>query len=189
MHQSFAGIVTRTSSTYNIIYYVCQLVYMRKQPAATASSFLSQYTGFTLSEVVTAQVLNTQEFTGSSKLYVFTMCHTEDVFHGPCRHWGRERFIGGPCCRSRIVDGRHTGCGYIEKIGAVNSNELCSDCKFRLTRGRGWKPFAHVSDDGWAKVEEKLRQRSAGSDDFLYLQNGSSQTPIQKRDYSSLAQS
>jgi hypothetical protein len=123
------------------------------------------------------------------ELYVFTMCHTEDVFHGPCRHWGRERFIGGPCCRSRIVNGRHTGCGYIEKIGAVNSSELCSDCKFRLTRGRGWKPFAHVSNDGWAKIEEKLRKRSEGSDDYLYLQNGSSQTPFQKRDYSSIAQS
>jgi hypothetical protein len=116
------------------------------------------------------------------------MCHTEDVFHAPCRHWGRERFIGGPCCRSRIVNGRHTGCGYIEKIGAVNSNELCFDCKFRLARGPGWKPFAYVSNDGWAKVEEKIRQRSVGSDDFLYPRNGESPVPIQKRNFSSLAQ-
>ena len=105
------------------------------------------------------------------------MCHTEDVFHGPCRHWGRERFIGGPCCRSRVVNGHHTGCGYIEKIGAVNSNELCSDCKFRLTKGPGWKPFAYVSEDGWAKVEEKIRQRSVGSGDFMYRQNGKSCAP------------
>ncbi|KAF2801028.1 hypothetical protein K505DRAFT_43132 [Melanomma pulvis-pyrius CBS 109.77] len=100
------------------------------------------------------------------------MCYTEDVFHRPCRHWGRERFVGGPCCRSRIVNGRHTGCGYAEKIGSVNSNELCSNCKFRQARGGGWKPFANVSNDGWARVEEKIRQRSLGSEDFLYVQSG-----------------
>ena len=103
---------------------------------------------------------------------VTSMCHTEDVFHKACHHWGRERFVGGPCCRSRLVNGRHTGCGYIEKIGSVNSNDLCFDCKFRQARGGEWRPFANVSNDGWARVEEKIRQRSLTSDDLYYVQNG-----------------
>jgi len=92
------------------------------------------------------------------------MCHTEHVFHRPCRHWGRERFVGEPCCRSRIVNGRHTGCGYIENLGSSNSDEYCHDCQYRRARGGGWKPFAQLSNDGWAKLEQKIQQRSIESD-------------------------
>ncbi|KAF2003669.1 hypothetical protein P154DRAFT_532043 [Amniculicola lignicola CBS 123094] len=88
------------------------------------------------------------------------MCHTEHVFHLKCRHWGRERFSGDPCIRSRIVDGRHTGCGYIESLGSVNSDDFCHRCKYRETIGNHWTPFAQVSNGGLAKIEEKRRQRS-----------------------------
>ncbi|KAF2130484.1 hypothetical protein P153DRAFT_384753 [Dothidotthia symphoricarpi CBS 119687] len=91
---------------------------------------------------------------------VSPMCHTEHVYHRPCSHWGRERFVGEPCCRARIVDGRYTPCLYAENIGSVNSKEACVDCRFRKSRGGdGWRPFAKVSIAGWARVEEKMQQR------------------------------
>ncbi|KAF2193718.1 hypothetical protein K469DRAFT_241304 [Zopfia rhizophila CBS 207.26] len=109
---------------------------------------------------------------GRRQSFRFVMCHTEHVFHRPCHHWGRERFVGEPCIRSRVVNGRRTGCGYIECLGSVNSNELCSDCKYRQTRGGGWTPFADISNDGWAKIEERIRQRSMRLDIFPYIQDG-----------------
>ncbi|UPX15234.1 uncharacterized protein EKO05_0005690 [Ascochyta rabiei] len=86
------------------------------------------------------------------------MCYTEHVYH-QCAHWGRERIVGEPCCRARIVDSRSTPCLYTENIGSVNSNELCSQCSYHKARGDAWRPFAHVSNAGWARVEEKLEQR------------------------------
>jgi len=88
------------------------------------------------------------------------MCQIEHVFHTPCSHWGRERFVGEPCIRSRVVEGRHVGCGYIENLGSTNSKELCYDCKYREVKGPGWRPFEGISDDGWMKVEEKRRKQS-----------------------------
>lgn len=90
-----------------------------------------------------------------------SMCYTEHVYHR-CLHWGRERIVGEPCCRARIVDGRCTACLYTETIGSTNSNELCSQCSHSLARGCGWRPFAHVSNAGWAKVEERMQQRGLG---------------------------
>jgi hypothetical protein len=60
---------------------------------------------------------------------VFEMCYMEDIFHTKCGHWGRQRFSGEPCIRSRIVDGRHTGCSYLEVIGMANSDQPCWLCK------------------------------------------------------------
>lgn len=93
------------------------------------------------------------------------MCHTEHVFHNPCHHWGRERLA--PCCRSRNVNGSHTGCGYIENLGSINSNDWCPKCKYRDSQGGDWRPFALISEDGWFRVQEKLRQRSIVSDDIV----------------------
>lgn len=91
------------------------------------------------------------------------MCCLESVFHKPCRHWGRDQFSGEPCCRSRIVDGRPTGCAYVEVTGSVNSNDICSNCKYRDATSQATgvlRPFSLVSDEGWAKVEEVFHQRS-----------------------------
>src|SRR5690242_16514672 len=89
------------------------------------------------------------------------MCHTEHVYHRACSHWGGER-ISEPCCRARIVGGRHTTCLYTENIGSANSNEPCSQCIYKLARGDNWKPFEHVSNAAWARVEERLRQGRSG---------------------------
>ena len=82
------------------------------------------------------------------------MCYTEHVYHRPCSHWGRERIVGEPCCRARIVNGRHTSCLYTETIGSVNSSQACAQCIYRQTKGREWRPFAHVRSR--ARVEEEL---------------------------------
>jgi hypothetical protein len=86
------------------------------------------------------------------------MCYTEHVYHR-CSHWGRERIVGEPCCRARSVDSRFTPCLYTENFGSVNSDELCSQCVYRMARGEVWRPFAHVSHAGWARVEERMQQR------------------------------
>jgi hypothetical protein len=91
------------------------------------------------------------------------MCHTEHVYHRACSHWGRERTVGEPCCRARITSGRHTTCLYTENMGSVNSNDPCSQCIYKLARGNDWKPFEHVSNAAWARVEERLRQRGLGT--------------------------
>jgi hypothetical protein len=89
------------------------------------------------------------------------MCYYEDVFSHACKHGGRRRFVGEPCCRSRIVNGRHTGCYELINFGSANSSELCRDCKYREeAHTTGWKPFSQVSNDGWAVVEQKFRRRS-----------------------------
>ncbi|KAF2643601.1 hypothetical protein P280DRAFT_256796 [Massarina eburnea CBS 473.64] len=85
------------------------------------------------------------------------MCYTESVFHQPCCHWGKDRLE--PCCRSRIVDGFHTGCGYHESLGSANSSELCHDCKYRAAQGEGWKPFAPVSNEGWSRLEQQVQHQ------------------------------
>jgi hypothetical protein len=90
------------------------------------------------------------------------MCHTEHVYHRACSHWGRERIVGGPCCRARIIGGRHTTCLYTENIGSANSSDPCSQCVYKLAQGDDWKPFEHVSNAAWARVEERLRQRRPG---------------------------
>ncbi|KAF2203595.1 hypothetical protein GQ43DRAFT_256662 [Delitschia confertaspora ATCC 74209] len=99
------------------------------------------------------------------------MCHTEHVFHRPCCHWGRERFVGEPCIRSRVVGGRHTGCGYKESLGATNSNEYCCECRYRQAQGGAWKPFAGISNNGWVKVEEARRQRYTRSNKFCHVRD------------------
>lgn len=58
-----------------------------------------------------------------------------------------------------MTSGRHTTCLYTENIGSVNSGEPCSQCIYKLARGDDWKPFEHVSNAAWARVEERLRQR------------------------------
>jgi hypothetical protein len=72
------------------------------------------------------------------------MCYIEHVYHVSCRHWGRDRFVGEPCCRSRFVDGHGVACAYAEDMGSISSSELCSNCRYRLARGPAWRPFAHV---------------------------------------------
>ena len=61
------------------------------------------------------------------------MCYVEDVFHAQCGHWGRRRFSGAPCVRSRIVDGISTGCSEVELVGMANSDQLCYICKRHRT--------------------------------------------------------
>lgn len=61
-----------------------------------------------------------------------------------------------------MASGHHTTCLYTENIGSVNSGEPCSQCIYKLTRGDDWKPFEHVSNAAWARVEERLRQRGPG---------------------------
>ncbi|KAF1930128.1 uncharacterized protein M421DRAFT_91306 [Didymella exigua CBS 183.55] len=105
------------------------------------------------------------------------MCHTEHVYHRACSHWGRERIVGEPCCRARTASGRHTTCLYTENIGSVNSSDPCSQCIYQLARGDDWKPFEHVSNAAWARVEERLRQRRlAMSQTALHL-DGTLETP------------
>ncbi|KAF2874410.1 hypothetical protein BDV95DRAFT_332087 [Massariosphaeria phaeospora] len=97
------------------------------------------------------------------------MCFTEHVYHQSCRHWGRERFVGEPCPRSRIVDGRHTGCSYVENLGSTNSKDYCFNCRYLETQGGSWRPFANVSTEAWAKVEEKNLKREANR--FAHARN------------------
>ncbi|KAF2493468.1 hypothetical protein BU16DRAFT_563626 [Lophium mytilinum] len=96
------------------------------------------------------------------------MCHTEHVYHTPCSHWGRTRFVGDPCIRSRVVNGRHTGCSYVESLGTCNSSELCHECQYREALGGSWRPFAGISDGGWREIEEKVRKRSVGLEGYPY---------------------
>lgn len=87
------------------------------------------------------------------------MCQKEHIYHLPCRHWGRDRLT--PCCRSNVVDGRHSECLYIDIIGSENSDEKCYACKRReMTQPSGWKPFQGVSAEGMAVIQEKARLRS-----------------------------
>ena len=83
------------------------------------------------------------------------MCHSEHVFHRPCRHWGRERLQ--PCCRSRVVNGFHTGCGYIESLGPVTSQEQCFACNHREAIGHGRKPFPQIT--GGTRLEPRERTK------------------------------
>lgn len=100
------------------------------------------------------------------------MCHTEHVFHRPCCHWGRERFVGEPCIRSRLVNGRYTGCSYRESLGSTNSNDYCCDCKYRQAKGGYWRPFADISNGGWAQIEKKAKQRASSSEYSLIQEVG-----------------
>lgn len=74
-----------------------------------------------------------------------TMCYKEDVFHIQCGHWGRRRFSGEPCIRSRVVKGNHTGCSYVDIIGMANSDQLCSLCARTGTVSRPKLPPHSVS--------------------------------------------
>lgn len=84
------------------------------------------------------------------------MCHTEHVFHRPCGHWGRDRIVGEPCCRSRISNGRHVGCHYPERYGTGSSSSLCPTCKYRLQHSGSWIPSTKSSDGSWARIDERL---------------------------------
>lgn len=114
-------------------------------------------------------------------LTTVNMCHTEHVFHRPCRHWGRERFVGEPCIRSRLVNGRHTGCSYRESLGSTNSNDYCCDCKYRQAKGGYWRPFADISNRGWAQIEKKAKQRALSSECYPYDHEGKCPFPSQIR--------
>jgi hypothetical protein len=57
------------------------------------------------------------------------MCYVEDVFHIKCKHWGRQRFSGEPCVRSRVVNGVYTGCSEMIVAGMANSDQPCWLCK------------------------------------------------------------
>jgi hypothetical protein len=85
------------------------------------------------------------------------MCYIEHVYHRPCCHWGRDRFVGEPCCRSRFSNDYPIACTYAENIGSVNSSELCSNCKYRLTTGGAWRPFANVLVVMRTRSKEKLQ--------------------------------
>ena len=89
-----------------------------------------------------------------------TMCYYEEPFHKTCGHWGNERFVGDPCCRSKIVVDRHVGCDNPQTLGAVNAIGDCPTCKRRVENDRRWMPFQHVSNEGWAVVADKVRKRS-----------------------------
>ena len=54
------------------------------------------------------------------------MCYSQHVFHRQCRHWGKDRL--DPCIRSRVVGTVHTGCGYIDSLGTVDTNDRCQRC-------------------------------------------------------------
>lgn len=95
------------------------------------------------------------------------MCYTVHTFHGLCSHWGRDRLQ--PCCRSRVVDGSHTGCGYIDSLGATNSPDWCGACKVRRQQNGKWQPFAQLSDEGWAWVRLKVQKRAVDSEDYPFL--------------------
>jgi hypothetical protein len=56
------------------------------------------------------------------------MCRTLNVFHLSCKHWGRDRFLGEPCARSRLVNGVWRPCTYVELCGADNTWALCPRC-------------------------------------------------------------
>lgn len=101
-----------------------------------------------------------------------SMCHTEHVYHRTCSHWGRERIVGEPCCRARIIHGCYTSCLHAENIGSVNSSDPCSQCANQHARGEDWKPFALVSNAGWARVQERLRQRSLGLNEPIPMAGG-----------------
>jgi hypothetical protein len=74
------------------------------------------------------------------------MCYISHVYHRPCRHWGRDRFVGEPCYRSRRVDGYAVACTYAENVGSVNSSELCGECRYRMACGlREW-PFGDIGE-------------------------------------------
>jgi hypothetical protein len=100
-------------------------------------------------------MLNTGGSASSSTEQI--MCYIEQVYHRPCRHWGRDRFAGEPCCRSRFANDHPIACTYAEKIGSVDSSELCSNCKYRLTTGGAWRPFADVLVLMQTRSEEKLQ--------------------------------
>lgn len=89
------------------------------------------------------------------------MCYVEHVYHRPCRHWGRDRFVGDPCCRSRFANGYHVPCTYADNMGSVNSNELCGDCRYRLASGGAWRPLAGVVAILQARVEMKVYDKLA----------------------------
>jgi hypothetical protein len=86
------------------------------------------------------------------------MCHVEHVYHQPCCHWGRDRIVDEPCCRSRFVNGHAVACTYAENIGSINSSGLCSDCRYRLASGLTWRPFADSGANLRERMEKRLKQ-------------------------------
>jgi hypothetical protein len=89
------------------------------------------------------------------------MCYIEHVYHRPCCHWGRDRFIGEPCCRSRFANGFPIACTYAENIGSADNNELCSDCKYRLASPEPWRPLGSVDALLRLRLEEKVSKRES----------------------------
>lgn len=83
------------------------------------------------------------------------MCYISHVYHQPCCHWGRDRFVGEPCCRSKCVSGHVVACTYAECLGSSNSSELCSECRYRLAYGSTWRPLADVG----TMLKERLKKR------------------------------
>lgn len=53
-------------------------------------------------------------------------------------------------------------CWYAEKMGSVNSEELCSQCKFRRASGGEWQPFAGMVGVLQARKDEKLQRQLTG---------------------------
>jgi hypothetical protein len=56
------------------------------------------------------------------------MCNLEHTYYILCHHWGRNRFVGEPCIRSRYMGSTPLGCSYQEIIGMVNLCSLCPRC-------------------------------------------------------------
>lgn len=54
------------------------------------------------------------------------MCTSQCIFHGKCRHWGKDKLE--PCIRSRFVDGVSTGCGYVSSLGTTDIDNKCWRC-------------------------------------------------------------
>lgn len=67
------------------------------------------------------------------------MCTSQHIYHRCCRCWGKERLE--PCIRSCIIDGYHTGCGYIESLGTVDTEDLCLRCRSQATHDLAFERF------------------------------------------------
>jgi hypothetical protein len=102
-----------------------------------------------------------------------TMCITEHIYHS-CGHWGKERFVGEPCVRSRVVCGQHMGCSYKETVGMANTGERCLNCKkyipislfdpfepgFHLNHSRSKSPWSTFPSGQSRHPQSKVRRLS-----------------------------
>jgi len=89
------------------------------------------------------------------------MCWIEHVYHRPCCHWGRDQFVGEPCCRCRFANGHAIACAHVQDMGSVSSNEPCLVCKDRLAHQGICRPLSHVVAFQRARLQETLQHKIA----------------------------